>query len=179
MGPKNVEMIAELAEGWEPIFYFPERAAGVWDGPLAAGQARRDPALPPLDVVAQAPLAIGDDVAGYLELGRPFVALYIGGMGPHRDKGHNFYYELAVRFGFEEAASRCQDAYLAGRKDAAAALVPAELLAGMSLIGSEGHVAERLAALKESGVTTLNVTPLAETHADRVRLIERVRDLAA
>jgi len=179
LGPKNVELAAELAEGWEPIFYFPEKAQQAWGAPLAAGRAKRDPALPPLDVVAQAPLAIGDDVAGYLELGRPFLALYIGGMGPHRDKGRNFYYELAVRFGFEEAASRCQDAYLAGRKDEAAALVPAELLAGMSLVGPEGHVAERLAALKESGVTTLNVAPLAETHADRVRLIERVRDLAA
>jgi F420-dependent oxidoreductase-like protein len=179
LGPKNVELAAELAEGWEPIFYFPEKAQQAWGAPLAAGRAKRDPALPPLDVVAQAPLAIGDDVAGYLELGRPFLALYIGGMGPHRDKGRNFYYELAVRFGFEEAANRCQDAYLAGRKDEAAALVPAELLAGMSLVGPEGHVAERLAALQESGVTTLNVTPLAETHADRVRLIERVRDLAA
>ena len=179
LGPKNVELAAELAEGWEPIFYFPEKAQQAWGAPLAAGRAKRDPALPPLDVVAQAPLAIGDDVAGYLELGRPFLALYIGGMGPHRDKGRNFYYELAVRFGFEEAASRCQDAYLAGRKDEAAALVPAELLAGMSLVGPEGHVAERLAALKESDVTTLNVTPLAETHADRVRLIELVRDLAA
>src|SRR6478752_8672323 len=87
LGPKNVELAAELAEGWEPIFYFPERAGQVWDAPLAAGRARRDPSLPPLDVVAQAPLAIGDDVAGYLELGRPFAALYIGGMGPHRDKG--------------------------------------------------------------------------------------------
>ncbi len=179
LGPKNVELAAELAEGWEPIFYFPERAAQVWDAPLAAGKARRDPSLPPLDVVAQAPLAIGDDVSGYLELGRPIVALYIGGMGPHRDKGRNFYYELAVRYGFADAASRCQDAYLEGRKDEAAALVPAELLAGISLIGSEGHVAERLAALKESGVTTLNVMPLAQTHADRVRLIERIRDLAA
>jgi F420-dependent oxidoreductase-like protein len=179
LGPKNVELAAELAEGWEPIFYFPERAAQVWGAPLAAGRARRDPSLPPLDVVAQAPLAIGDDVAGYLELGRPVAALYIGGMGPHRDRGRNFYYELAVRYGFEEAASRCQDAYLAGRKDEAAALVPAELLAGMSLIGPDGHVAERVAAMKESGVTTLNVTPLAATHADRVRLIERVRDLAA
>jgi F420-dependent oxidoreductase-like protein len=179
LGPKNVELAAELAEGWEPIFYFPEKAQQAWGAPLAAGRARRDPSLPPLDVVAQAPLAIGENVGGYLELSRPFAALYIGGMGPHRDKGRNFYYELAVRFGFEEAASRCQDAYLAGRKDEAAALVPAELLAGMSLIGPEGHVAERLAAMKESGVTTLNVAPLAETHADRVRLIERVRDLAA
>ena len=179
LGPKNVELAAELAEGWEPIFYFPERAAQVWGAPLTAGQAKRDPSLPPLDVVAQAPLAIGDDVAGYLELGRPIAALYIGGMGPHRDKGRNFYYELAVRYGFEEAASRCQDAYLDGRKEEAAALVPAELLAGMSLIGPEGHVAERLAAMKESGVTTLNVTPLAQTHTDRVRLIERIRGLAA
>jgi F420-dependent oxidoreductase-like protein len=179
LGPKNVELAAELAEGWEPVFYFPERAGQVWDAPLAAGKAKRDPSLPTLDVVAQAPLAIGEDVAGYLELGRPFAALYIGGMGPHRDQGRNFYYELAVRYGFEDAASKCQDAYLAGRKDEAAALVPAELLAGTSLIGPAGYVAERLAALKESGVTTLNVTPLAGTHADRVRLIERVRALAA
>ena len=178
LGPKNVELAAELAEGWEPIFYFPEKAGQAWGAPLAAGRARRDPTLPPLDVVAQAPLAIGDNVAGYLELGRPFHALYIGGMGPHRDRGRNFYYELAVRFGFEAEAKRIQDAYLGGRKDEAAALVPAELLAGTSLVGSEGHVAERLAAMRESGVTTLNVTPLAETHEDRVHLIERVRDLA-
>ena len=178
IGPKNVELAAELAEGWEPIFYFPEKAGQAWGAPLAAGRARRDPTLPPLDVVAHAPLAIGEDVAGYLELGRPFHALYIGGMGPHRDRGRNFYYELAVRFGFEAEAGRIQDAYLDGRKDEAAALVPAELLAGTSLVGPEGHVAERLAAMRESGVTTLNVTPLAETHEGRVRLIERVRDLA-
>ena len=117
-------------------------------------------------------------MAGWLDLGRPMLALYIGGMGPHRDRGSNFYYELAVRYGFEEQARRVQDAYTGGRKDEAAALVPRELLAGISLIGPEGHVAERLAALRESGVTTLNVTPLADTHAQRVHLIERVRDLA-
>jgi hypothetical protein len=100
-------------------------------------------------------------------------------MGPHRDAGRNFYYELAVRYGFADAAARIQDAYLSGRKDEAAALVPAELLAGISLVGPEGLVAERLAAMKESGVTTLNVTPIAPTHAERVRLVERVRDLAA
>src|SRR5690349_16814090 len=178
MGPKNVEMAAELAEGWEPIFYFPERAASVWGAPLAAGRARRDPSLPPLDVVAQAGLAIGEDVTGWLDLGRPMLGLYIGGMGPHRDKGSNFYYELAVRYGFGEQAAKIQDAYLGGQKDEAAALVPAELLAGTSLVGPEGHVAERIAALKESGVTTLNVSPIAPSHADRVRLIEKARDLA-
>jgi F420-dependent oxidoreductase-like protein len=178
LGPKNVALAAELAEGWQPIFYYPEKAAAAWADPLAAGQARRDPSLAPLDVVASAPLAIGPDVSGYLDLARPMFALYIGGMGPHRDKGRNFYYELAVRFGFEEVAARIQDEYLAGRKQEAAALVPAELLAGTSLIGPEGLVAERAAAMKEAGVTTLNVTPLASSHAERVRLIEQVRDLA-
>jgi F420-dependent oxidoreductase-like protein len=178
LGPKNVELAAELAEGWEPIFYFPEKAGAAWAEPLAAGRARRDESLPPLDVVAQAHLAMGEDVSGYLELIRPILALYIGGMGPHRDKGRNFYYELAVRYGFADQAARIQDAYLDGRKDDAAGLVPAELLAGISLIGPPGYVAERLGALKESGVTTVNVTPVAPTHADRVRLIERVRDLA-
>ncbi len=147
--------------------------------PVLAGRARRDPALPPLDVVAQAGLAIGEDVGGYLDLARPMLALYIGGMGPHRDKGSNFYYELAVRYGFGEQAARIQDAYLGGRKDEAAALVPAELLAGTSLVGPEGYVADRIAALRESGVTTLNVSPIAPAHADRVRLIEKVRDLAS
>jgi Luciferase-like monooxygenase len=118
-------------------------------------------------------------VSGYLDLARPLFALYIGGMGPHRDKGHNFYYELAVRFGYAGAAAKIQDAYLAGRKDEAAGLVPAELLDGTSLIGPASLVAERVAAMRESGVSTLNVTPLAATHADRVRLIEQIRDLAA
>ena len=179
LGPRNVALAAELAEGWQPIFYYPEKAAVAWAEPLAAGQARRDPSLGPLDGMAAAPLAIGDDVSGYLDLARPFFALYIGGMGPHRDKGHNFYYELAVRFGYADAAAKIQDAYLAGRKDEAAGLVPAELLEGTSLIGPEGLVAERVAAMKETGVSTLNVTPLAATHADRVRLIEQIRDLTA
>ena len=99
LGPKNVALAAELAEGWQPIFFYPEKAAVAWAEPLAAGRARRDPSLGPLDVMAAAPLAIGADVSGYLDLARPIFALYIGGMGPHRDKGHNFYYELAVRFG--------------------------------------------------------------------------------
>jgi F420-dependent oxidoreductase-like protein len=179
LGPKNVALAAELAEGWQPIFFYPEKAAAAWAEPLAAGQARRDPSLGPLDVVAAAPLAIGPDVSGYLDLARPIFALYIGGMGPHRDKGHNFYYELAVRFGLGEVAARIQDEYLAGRKEEAAALVPVELLEGTSLIGPEGLVTERLAAMKEAGVTTLNVTPLAGSHEERVRLIERVRDLTS
>jgi F420-dependent oxidoreductase-like protein len=176
LGPKNVEMTAELAEGWEPIFYMPEKAAGVWGDALARGKAKRDPSLGELDVVAQASLAIGDDVESYLEFGRPMAALYIGGMGA---KGKNFYNDLARRYGYEKEAEEIQDLYLDGKKQEAAAKVPYDLLQKTSLIGTEGFVRDRLVALKESGVTTLNVTPIAGDHAARVKLIEKVRDLAA
>jgi F420-dependent oxidoreductase-like protein len=176
LGPKNVEMTAELAEGWEPIFYIPEKAGDVWGDALAKGRAKRDPSLGELDVVAQASLAIGDDVEGFLEFGRPMAALYVGGMGA---KGKNFYNDLARRYGFEKEAEEIQDLYLAGKKQEAAEKVPYELLQKTSLIGTEGFVRDRLAALKESGVTTLNVTPIAADHEARVKLIEKVRDLAA
>lgn len=176
IGPKNVELAAELAEGWEPILYLPEKAADVWGASLAAGRAKRDPELGELEVIAQAMLAIGDDVSGLLEFGRPMAALYIGGMGA---KGRNFYHDLVRRYGFEQEAERIQDLYLEGKKDEAAALVPHELLEKMSLIGPEGFVRDRLAAMKESGVTTINVSPVAGTHEERVRLIEKVRDLAS
>jgi F420-dependent oxidoreductase-like protein len=176
LGPKNVAMAAELAEAWEPIFYYPEKAAQVWAEPLAAGLAKRDPSLPELDVIAQAGLAIGDDTAGLLDLGRSALALYIGGMGA---RGRNFYNDLAVRYGYEQEAAAIQDAYLAGRKQEAEAMVPVSLLEGTSLIGPRSLVAERVAAMRESGVTTLNVAPLAATHAERVALIEQIRDLAA
>jgi F420-dependent oxidoreductase-like protein len=175
LGPKNVALAAELAEGWQPIFYYPEKTAQVWAAPLAEGKAKRDPSLGELDVVAAAPLAIGEDVTGLRDVSRPVFALYIGGMGA---RGKNFYYDLACRFGFEDEARKIQDAYLDGRKDEAAALVPAELLEKTSLIGPESYIAERIAALRESGVSTLNVTPLAGTHAERVAAIEKVRDLA-
>jgi F420-dependent oxidoreductase-like protein len=176
LGPKNVEMTAELAEGWEPIFYLPEQAGDVWGAALAAGRAKRDPALGDLDVVAQAPLAIGDDVEGLLDLVRPFFALYLGGMGA---KGRNFYNDLARSYGYEQEAAQIQDLYLDGKKEEAAAKVPFELLRKTSLIGPAGFVKERLAALAESGVTTLNVTPLGAGHKARVELIEQVKELTA
>jgi F420-dependent oxidoreductase-like protein len=175
LGPKNVELAAELAEGWQPLFYFPEKANDVWGTSLAAGKAKRDPSLPPLDVVAQTALAIGDDVAGLIDLIRPVQALYIGGMGA---RGKNFYNNMAVRYGYANEAAAIQDAYLDGRKDEAAALIPQELLESVSLIGPKSFVAERVAAMKESGVTTLTVTPMAATHAERIALIEQIKDLA-
>jgi F420-dependent oxidoreductase-like protein len=176
LGPKNVEMAAELAEGWEPIFYYPEKAKDVWGPSLAAGNAKRDPALPPLDIIAQTALAIGDDVKGLIDLIRPVQALYIGGMGA-REK--NFYNNMAVRYGYGKEAAAIQDAYLSGRKQEAEALIPQDLLENVSLIGPRSYVAERVAAMKESGVTTLNVAPMGSTHAERIALIEQIRDLAA
>jgi len=175
IGPKNVALAAELAEAWQPIFYLPEKSAEVWGDAVAEGEAKRDPSLGPLDVIAAAPLAIGEDVTHLRDHSRPQLALYIGGMGA---RGRNFYNDLAGRYGYEAEAKAIQDAYLEGRKDEAAALVPAGLLERISLIGSESHVRERLGAYRDAGVTTLNVTPLAPTHQARVALIERIRALA-
>jgi F420-dependent oxidoreductase-like protein len=176
IGPKNVAMTAEIAEGWEPAFFLPERAGEVWGESLAAGKAKRDPSLGELDVIAAAALAIGEDAGNLIEFVRPMLALYIGGMGA---KGCNFYNDLACRYGYAAEAGTIQDLYLAGKKEQAIAAVPRELAEKVSLIGPEGYVRERLAAMKQAGVTTLNVQPLAVTHEERVALIERVRKLAA
>jgi F420-dependent oxidoreductase-like protein len=176
LGPRNVELAAELAEAWMPVFYLPERASQVWGDALADGLAKRDPSLGSLDVIATAPLAIGEDVTALRDRARPFLALYIGGMGA---RGRNFYNDLARRLGYEAEAKAIQDAYLDGRKAEAEALVPAELLELTSLIGPASYVAERVAAYREAGVTTLGVTPIAPSHQARVRLIEQIRDLAA
>jgi F420-dependent oxidoreductase-like protein len=169
LGPKNVEMTAEKADGWLPIFYLPEKAKDVWGADLAAGAAKRSADLGPLEVVAGGLLSVGDGAEGVREFSRPMAALYIGGMGA---KGRNFYNDLLKRYGFEEEAEQIQDLYLDGKKDEAARLVPDELLEGTSLCGSEGYVKERLAAYKESGVTVLQVTPIGP---DPVKLVEQVK----
>jgi F420-dependent oxidoreductase-like protein len=175
VGPRNVELTAEIAEAWQPFFFLPERAADVWGRSLADGRLKRDPGLPPMDVVVQPSLAITDDPTAAYDAVRHMVALYVGGMGA---RGKNFYNDLACRYGYEAEAALIQDLYLDGRKDEAAAAVPAELIERISLIGPEGHVRERLAAMREAGVTTVTITPLAPTRAERVRLVERVRLMA-
>src|SRR5690348_5426967 len=114
LGPKNVELTAEIAEGWQPVFYLPDKAATIWGESLAAGAAKRDPALGPLDVMVHAGLAIGDDVEDRLAWSKPQLALYIGGMGA---RGQNFYHKLATRYGFGDVADHIQDLYLGGKKD--------------------------------------------------------------
>jgi F420-dependent oxidoreductase-like protein len=169
LGPKNVELTAEIAEGWLPIFYLPERARDVWGADLDAGAAKRDDSLGTLEIAAGGLVAIGDDAAGVAELMRPMAALYIGGMGA---KGKNFYNDLMCRYGYEEEAEKIQDLYLDGKKDEAAALVPAEFLRMINLCGPEGFVKERIAAFEEAGVTVLNITPVG---GDPLATIETLR----
>ncbi len=171
LGDKNVQMTAELAQGWMPFLFYPEKAADVWGPSLRAGAAKRDPGLGPLEVVAGTALAIGDDVTELRELARPLIALYVGGMGA---KGRNFYHDLMTRYGFGAEADRIQDLYLAGRKDEAAAAVPAQILETTSLIGPASYVRERVQAYREAGVTILNVTPLGP---EPKRLIAELKEL--
>jgi len=172
LGPKNVELTAEIAEGWQPIFFHPERANDVWGEAIAKGEAKRDASLGELEVYAGPALAIGDDVDHMLEWIKPHLALYIGGMGA---RGKNFYNDLACRYGYEAEAKTIQDLYLDGKKQEAAAAVPDELVRAISLIGPEGYVRERVAAFKEAGATTLTVNAIAPDSAGRVAQIEKLR----
>jgi len=174
LGPKSVEQTAEIADGWLPMFFHPERAAAVWGDALAAGAAKRQADLAPLDVFASPALAITDRPEAVLPLVKPQLALYVGGMGA---RGKNFYNDLIASYGFEAEAALVQDLYLEGRRDEAIAAVPDELVRAISLIGPASYVAERVAAFREAGVTTLAVTPLARDSAERVALMSGFRRL--
>ncbi|MDP9796603.1 F420-dependent oxidoreductase-like protein [Catenuloplanes nepalensis] len=173
LGARNVEMTASIADGWLPFLFSPSAAPAVWGPDLTAGLASRDPALGPLEIVAGGPLAIGDDVTGLRDLARPLIALYVGGMGA---RGRNFYHDVVSRYGYAAEADRIQELYLAGRKDEAAAAVPAALLEETSLIGPLSYVRDRIAAYREAGVTVLNVTPLGP---DPRKSIAQVKELVS
>jgi F420-dependent oxidoreductase-like protein len=174
LGEQNVALTAEIAEGWQPIFYYPERADRVWGDALRAGTAKRDPELGELDVMVGVSLAIGDDVEERLNWAKPQLALYIGGMGA---KGKNFYHNVATKYGFGEVADRIQELYLSGRKAEAIAAVPDELVRNISLIGPRGYIKERIAAFAEAGVTTLLATPVTGDAAEYVDFIEQLQAL--
>ena len=173
LGPKNVELTAEVADGWLPLFWVPEKAAEVFGPSLAAGSAARPAERGPLEIAAGGLVAIGDDVTRIRELSRPMVALYVGGMGA---RGRNFYNALARRYGYEKEAELIQDLYLDGNKKEAAAAVPDDFLEKINLVGPPGYVRERLAAFRESGVTTLTITPVG---GDPVRLVEQLKEWTA
>ncbi len=176
LGEKNVELTAEVADGWMPILYVPEKAYDVWGAPLAAGAAKRDGDLGDLMTVAGGLLAIGEgeDILKLRDLQRSMIALYVGGMGA-REK--NFYNELACRYGYEKEAKEIQDLYLSGKKREAEAAVPAEFCELTTLIGPKSYVAERIAAFEEAGVTHLGVHPLPQLGQTNASLIETVKDI--
>jgi F420-dependent oxidoreductase-like protein len=171
LGEKNVALTAEIADGWLPIFFVPEKAREVFGPALDAGFAKRDPALGPLDIAAGGLVAIGEEseVGHVREFARPMTALYVGGMGA---KGKNFYNQLVQRYGYEKEALEIQDLYLSGKKKEAEALIPDELLELTTLVGPEGYIKERLAAYKEAGVTVLNMTPIGADPAEVVGKIK-------
>ncbi len=172
----SVTATAQLADGWLPIFFDPEKFHDVWGDEIRKGTADRDDDLAPLQISAGGMVAIGDDLVGdkadaILDYARPNVALYVGGMGS-RDK--NFYNTIMQKYGYVDEAIAIQDHYLDGEKDKAAALVPAEMLANTNLVGPKGHVKERLAAYSEAGVTHLSVNAVGK---DPVKTIEELKTL--
>ncbi|GAA4252534.1 LLM class F420-dependent oxidoreductase [Dactylosporangium darangshiense] len=152
VGPKNLELAGEIADGWLAIFFAPEFASESL-GSIAAGRAKAGKTMDGFEVTAGVPVVFGDDVAMCAELVRPYAALYVGGMG---SREQNFYNALATRMGYGEAAREVQDLYLAKRHRDAAAAVPLEFIDRTSLLGSVERVAERLRAYKEAGVTEIS-----------------------
>jgi F420-dependent oxidoreductase-like protein len=172
LGPKNVALTAELANGWLPIFFHPDKH-DVWSDGLARGCAQRDPGMEPLEIVAGGSVCICDEAVAerIRDAERSHVALYVGGMG---SVGHNFYNDLFVRYGYGDEARRIQELYLSGHKSEAEAVVPAEFLKSTLLIGNEGHVRDRIEAYKAAGVTCLNIE-IPDAVDDPLALVEKLR----
>jgi F420-dependent oxidoreductase-like protein len=159
LGDRNLEMTAELADGWLPHVVMPEKMQEVFGPALAAGTARRSPELGPLQITGGGILAVEPEMREPArQLARGMYALYIGGMGA---RGKNFYNTVFRRQGYPAEAELVQDLYLDGRKEEAAAALPDEFIDRVTLIGEPGHVRERIAALAEVGVTHLHVSPVS------------------
>lgn len=154
IGPQSVRQVAEIADGWLPIFWSPDRAPRVFKDSLETGfrKAGGGKGLHDFDIAASATVIVNDDVAACLNFVKPVLALYIGGMGA---RGKNFYNDLACRYGFEGEAKAIQDLYLDGKKVEAAAAVPDALADEVALVGPPARIKERLAAWRESGIQTL------------------------
>lgn len=154
IGPKNLELTGEIADGWLAIFYSPEHA-GEQLGLIAKGREKAGKTMDGFDVVPTTPLVVDDEWELAAESVRPYAALYIGGMG---SREQNFYNNLACRMGYEAEAAEIQDLYLGKDYAAAAAKVPVGFIDSTSLLGPRERIAEKLQALAESGVTTLSVS---------------------
>ena len=153
MGPRNVALAAEIADGWMPLLYSPDHA-DVFSDPLREGTAARDPGRGALDVAPMVWVATGDDPAACRDAVRPSIALYVGAYG---SKGANFYHALVARYGYGAEADRIQALMLAGKRADAVAAVPDALVEALALVGPVARIAERMQAYRDAGVTTLLV----------------------
>ena len=174
IGPKNTQLAGEIADGWIPIFFSPENV-GDLRPLLEEGAARADRSLDGFDIAPTVNVSIDDDLQAARDRMRPFIALYVGGMGSRKQ---NFYNALAVRYGFEAAAKEIQDFYLDGKRDEAAAAVPDELVDTVTLCGPRDHVRERLSVYRDAGVGTLGITPVAGSKDERIEQLRLVAELA-
>ena len=175
IGPKNTALAGEIADGWIPTFFSPEHV-GELRKLLEEGAARAGRSLDGFDIAPTVNAHVSEDRETARNLMRPFLALYIGGMGSRQQ---NFYNQLVQRYGFEQAAKEVQDLYLDGKATAAAEAIPTELIDMVSLCGPGDVVRDRLAAYREAGVGTLMVTPIAFTAEDRIAQLRSVAELAS
>ena len=171
LGPKSVEQAAEIADGWIPHLFHPEKAQLVWGESLKAGAARRSSSLQPLEITAGGMVAIGEgpETKALLDFARPIFALYVGGMGA---KGKNFYNDVAAAYGYEEEARLIQDLYLDGKKKEAEALIPTDWLEAANLVGPASYVRERIEAFREAGVTNLSLSPASDDPAGTIAQVK-------
>jgi F420-dependent oxidoreductase-like protein len=175
IGPKNLELTGEIADGWLAVFFAPKFADDLL-GHLAAGRAKAGKTMDGFDVVPSVPLVVGDDVEECAKQVRPYAALYIGGMG---SREQNFYNDLAVRMGYGDAAAIVQEKFLAKDYQGAAEAVPHEFVDSTALLGPPGRIAERMAELAAAGATTLSISPGAATMDDKLRALETAQEALA
>ncbi len=172
----SVEATAEVADGWIPVFYLPEKADLVWGEAMRQGFKNRSADLGKLQILAGGSVMFTEDeqvIEKVLDGARPSAALYVGGMGA---RGKNFYNDIMSSYGWEGEAKNIQDLYLDGKKEEAAAAIPRAFLEGGSFVGSEGHIGERIAAYAEAGVTHLQMG-LSGSLEQKVKTVERMRKL--
>jgi F420-dependent oxidoreductase-like protein len=172
VGPKNLELTGEIADGWLAIFYSPQDSTDMLAS-IAAGRSRAGKSMAGFDVVPTVPVVFGDDPVMCAEPVRWYAALYVGGMG---SREQNFYNQLATRMGFGDAAREVQDLYLAKRQRDAAAAVPFEFIDRTSLLGPPERVAEGMRAYAEAGVTTLSVSVFAGDVESAIASLRQVAD---
>jgi F420-dependent oxidoreductase-like protein len=174
IGPKNTALAGEIADGWIPTLFSPEHVSELRPL-LQEGADRAGRGLDGFDIAPTVNVFITDDLEGARNAMRPFIALYVGGMGSRKQ---NFYNNLVCRYGFEEQAKVIQDFYLEGKREEAMAAIPEALIDTVSLCGPKDLVRERLAVYREAGVGTLGITPIAFSKDDRLEQLRLLAEIA-